>query len=135
MASDIVLNKVATIKRCIGRIREVYADDEAQFRTDYTRQDSVLLNLQRCCEASIDIANVIIRREGLGLPQSARDSFELLSTRDYLSPSIALQMQKMVGLRNVAVHDYQKLNLDIVIAVVERHLKDFERFCSVAIDA
>jgi uncharacterized protein YutE (UPF0331/DUF86 family) len=34
----------------------------------------------------------------------------------------------MVGLRNIAVHDYQALNIDIVISVVKYHLKDFESF-------
>jgi len=37
-------------------------------------------------------------------------------------------MQSMVGFRNIAVHDYQNLNLEIVIAIIEKHLIDFERF-------
>ncbi|WP_437217354.1 HepT-like ribonuclease domain-containing protein [Pectobacterium sp. LFLA-215] len=37
-------------------------------------------------------------------------------------------MQKMVGLRNIAVHDYQALNLDIVIHVIYHRLSDFEHF-------
>jgi uncharacterized protein YutE (UPF0331/DUF86 family) len=39
-------------------------------------------------------------------------------------------LKKMVGLRNIAVHDYQALNIDIIIAVVKHHLQDFELFCS-----
>lgn len=34
----------------------------------------------------------------------------------------------MIGLRNIAVRDCQELNTDIVIAVVENHLVDFELF-------
>ena len=37
-------------------------------------------------------------------------------------------MQGMVGFRNIAVHDYQNLNLEIVVAIVEKHLGDFEDF-------
>jgi uncharacterized protein YutE (UPF0331/DUF86 family) len=33
--------------------------------------------------------------------------------------------QKMVGFRNIAVHDYQALLLPIVVAVITRHLVDF----------
>lgn len=34
----------------------------------------------------------------------------------------------MVGFRNVAIHDYQKLNLDIVRRIVVEHLDDFLAF-------
>jgi hypothetical protein len=53
---DVVLNKAATVERCILRAREVYAGDPAHLSTDLTRQDSIVLNLQRACEAAIDLA-------------------------------------------------------------------------------
>ena len=37
-------------------------------------------------------------------------------------------MQSMVGFRNIAVHDYQNLNIDIVISVVQNNLKDFNNY-------
>lgn len=56
---DVLLNKLSTIARCLKRIREVYTEAGDNFANDYTRQDSVILNLQRTCEASIDIANYL----------------------------------------------------------------------------
>ncbi|MFO6423933.1 type VII toxin-antitoxin system HepT family RNase toxin [Motilimonas sp. KMU-193] len=111
----------------IARINEEFTS-EAEFKLNYTKQDSVVLNLQRLCEASIDIANIIIKNNQLGIPQSARNSFELLHQGQIISQDITLKMQKMVGLRNIAVHDYQALNIDIVIAVVKHHLDDFKDF-------
>ena len=52
MADDVVLNKAATIERCLARVREVHAGDDANLRDDPTSQDSILLNLQRAHEAS-----------------------------------------------------------------------------------
>jgi uncharacterized protein YutE (UPF0331/DUF86 family) len=63
-----------------------------------------------------------------GVPQSSRDSFELLKKSGLISAQLALNLQKMVGLRNIAVHDYQTLNLEIVKHVVENRLSDFEEF-------
>ena len=48
-----------------------------------------------------------------------------------LNADLATSMQKMVELRNIAVHDYQNLNLDIVIAVLDKHLGDFQQFAIV----
>ena len=128
---DVVLNKLSTIQRCLQRIHEEFDGDESGFRTNFTKQDSVILNLQRACEASIDISNVLIRQQRLGIPQSARDSFELIEKAGVISAGLSEKLKRMVGLRNIAVHDYQALNLDIVVSVVKNHLNDFEEFSSV----
>ena len=126
---DVLLNKLATIKRCLVRISQEFSDDD-QFRINYTKQDSVVLNLQRACEAAIDSANFLIKQHSLGIPQSARNSFDLIASANIITPELANALKKMVGLRNIAVHDYQALNLDIVIAVVKNNLSDFELFCT-----
>ncbi|WP_349665588.1 type VII toxin-antitoxin system HepT family RNase toxin [Echinimonas agarilytica] len=78
-----------------------------------------------------DLANIINKQRKTGIPQSSRDSFELLSKANLLPVELSQNLQKMVGLRNVAVHDYQTLNLAIVKHVVENRLNDFEDFCNV----
>ncbi|UVO09713.1 DUF86 domain-containing protein [Pectobacterium polonicum] len=125
--TDILINKSSTIQRCLRRIREEF-DTEEGFRQNFTKQDSVILNIQRACEAAIDIANYLIRIKKLGIPQSSRDSFALLSANQIITIDLSDNLQKMVGLRNIAVHDYQALNLDIVIHVISHRLSDFEHF-------
>lgn len=61
---EILINKTTTIDRCIKRVKEDYQDD---FLTNYTRQDSVILNIERACQAAIDMATHIIRKEKLGI--------------------------------------------------------------------
>jgi hypothetical protein len=40
----------------------------------------------------------------------------------------AADLKKMVGFRNVAVHEYQQIDGDIVASIVKHHLDDFERY-------
>ncbi|PKG98898.1 DUF86 domain-containing protein [Paraglaciecola sp. MB-3u-78] len=126
--NDVVINKIATIERCLQRINSVYAEVADNLSTDFTRQDSIVLNLQRACEASIDLANYVNKQKKLGIPQSSRDAFELLFKAVLLPEEVAVNLKKMVGLRNIAVHDYQELNIDIVRFIVENHLIDFQYF-------
>lgn len=126
--NDVIINKIATIERCLQRINVVYAEVGDNLSTDYTRQDSIVLNLLRACEASIDLANYINKQKKLGIPQSSRDAFELLFKAAFLPENVAINLKKMVGLRNIAVHDYQELNIDIVKFIVENHLLDFQHF-------
>ena len=128
---DVIVNKVSIIERCLKRIKEEYRGDVAEFKHNFTKQDSVILNLQRLCEAAIDIANRCLKLAQGPIPQSSRDSFAQLERMGLLNSELAISMQKMVGLRNIAVHDYQNLNLEIVIAVIERHLDDFKAFALV----
>ncbi len=126
--ADVVLNKIQTIQKCLSRIHEEYDGFEDVFKKNYTKQDSVILNLERASQASIDIATHIIKNRNLGLPNASRELFLILEKSDYISLETSLQMQNMVGFRNIAVHDYQNLNIDIVINIVEKHLVDFEKF-------
>lgn len=128
MADDVLINKAATIERCVARAREEYERDPLSFAEDYTRQDAAILNIQRACEASLDMGQHLIRRERLGVPQSARDVFTLLCRAGYIETGLADSLKRMVGFRNIAVHDYQSLQLPITVSIIERHLDDFLRY-------
>ena len=125
MASDVILNKIDTIERCINRIREVY-DNNPENLNDYTKQDSIVLNIQRVCEASIDLAMHIISEKRLGVPQSSRDGFDVLTKNNLIDDKLNKNLKAMVGFRNIAVHDYKKIEIKIVQMIIEKHLEDFK---------
>jgi uncharacterized protein YutE (UPF0331/DUF86 family) len=128
VAEDVVYGKVATIERCLERITDDYVGHESAFETEFMRQDAIVLNLLRACEAAIDLAMHVVRARRLGLPERSRDAFDLLERAALLDHELADRMRAMVGLRNVAIHAYQTLDLAIVRAVIERHLDDFSAF-------
>ena len=125
MADDVLINKAASIERCVARVREEYAKDSVTFPVDFTRQDAAILNIQRACEAALDMGQHVIRREELGVPQSARDVFALLAQGGWIDAVLAGKLKRMVGFRNIAVHDYQALQLPILVSIIETHLDEF----------
>ena len=127
MMNDVILNKISVIERCIKRIREEYENNPKHLE-NYTKQDSIVLNLQRACEASIDLAMHVVAQKKLGLPQTSRDAFTLLEQHGIISSSLSQKMKAMVGFRNIAVHDYQELNLTILQKILDKHLTDFTEF-------
>lgn len=128
MADDVLINKAAAIERCVARVRQEYASNPATFASDYTRQDAAILNIQRACEAALDMGQHLIRREKLGVPQSARDVFSLLAQGGWISPAQADGLKRMVGFRNIAVHDYQALQVPILLSIIEKHLDEFVQY-------
>lgn len=125
MVDDVLINKAVSIERCVARAREEYQSDPAGFAGNLTRQDAAILNIQRACEAALDMGQHLIRRERLGVPQSARDVFTLLAQAAWIDAELAESLKRMVGFRNIAVHDYQSLQLPITVQVITRHLDEF----------
>jgi uncharacterized protein YutE (UPF0331/DUF86 family) len=95
---------------------------------NYTKQDSIILNIQRACEACIDLAMYLVSEKKLGIPQTSREAFELLFQDGIIDAVMAKKLKAMVGFRNIAVHNYQAVNLDIVNEIIIRHINDFGDF-------
>jgi len=133
MADDVVINKVAIVERCLKRIGEEYEGRESELISNLTRQDSIILNLLRACEAAIDLAMHLVRIRRLGLPQESREAFRMLQDSGVVDAETAVRMQAMVGFRNIAVHNYQKLDLDIVRSILSSRLDDFRRLAAAAL--
>ena len=100
---------------------------------DYTKQDSIILNIQRLAEAAIDIAMHIVAKLDLGVPQNSRDAFQFLAENNLIEEKMAEKLKAMVGFRNIAVHEYQKLNLKIVEAVIESEIEEVKNFSQLII--
>jgi len=128
MHDDVLINKAATIEKCVARALEEYNFEPTTFATNFTRQDAAILNIQRACEAALDMGHHLIRREKLGVPQSARDVFTLLAQAGWVSEELSDLLKRMVGFRNIAVHDYQTLQLPITVSIITKHLTDFTDF-------
>ena len=130
MGNDVIYNKVEIIERCFKRINEVY-DNNTENLKDYTKQDSIILNIQRICEACIDLAMHIVSEKKLGIPQNSRDAFEVLCSNGMISIDLMNKLKAMVGFRNIALHNYQAINLKIVQDIIEKHLGDIREFSEI----
>ena len=133
MADDVLVNKAATVERCVARALEEYNAAPDTFLTDFTRQDAAILNVQRACEAVLDMGQHLVRREKLGVPQSARDVFALLVQGQWIEAPLADELKRMVAFRNIAVHDYQNLLLPSLVNVITKHLNEFLEFTRIVL--
>jgi len=131
MGNDVLINKAAIIERCLARVEEEYVGHENELEKNFTRQDSIILNIQRACEATIDVAMHIVRVKKLGVPQESREAFQMLQDARLIDEDLKSRLQAMVGFRNVAVHDYRALNLKIVRHILEHRLNDFREFVKI----
>jgi uncharacterized protein YutE (UPF0331/DUF86 family) len=127
---EVLLGKAAIIERCLQRIGEEYVGRERELATNFTRQDAIVLNLQRACEASIDAAMHLVRLRRLGIPNESRQAFEFLIKSKELDEGLGRRLMAMVGFRNIAVHNYQDIDLDILRSILNERLGDLRVFAA-----
>lgn len=84
-----------------------------------------MLNIQRACEASIDLAMHIISKKRFGIPQNSRDAFDVLNQKNIIDDKLSKNLKAMVGFRNIVVHDYQSINIKVVQSIITHNLNDF----------
>ncbi|WP_269516138.1 type VII toxin-antitoxin system HepT family RNase toxin [Brevundimonas subvibrioides] len=132
MTDDILVAKAQTVERCIARAREELAES-VDFATEFTRQDAAVLNVQRACEATIDMAFRLVQLEGLGAPANTREPFDQLTRAGLIDNALGEVLMKMVGFKNVAVHQYIDLDITVVESVIRLSLDDLLTFSSVAL--
>ncbi|GAA0320509.1 hypothetical protein GCM10008931_09970 [Oceanobacillus oncorhynchi subsp. oncorhynchi] len=92
MANDVIFNKIAIMERCLIRVKEVYNDNTENLK-DFTKQDAIILNIQRACEAALQLAMHIVSEERLGLPQLSEDAFDRLLEEDIISQRTVIRLE------------------------------------------
>lgn len=70
----------------------------------------------------------LVSEKQLGVPQNSRDAFDMLKDNQIIDDEITRRLKAMVGFRNIAVHDYRAVQLDIVKSIIKHHLDDFIQF-------
>lgn len=98
------------------------------FKAKNYMQKAVEKVLQEMIEICIDIAKHIIGDEGFRLPDDARDSFVVLSENGVIQNKTAEIIKNMVGFRNLVIHLYEKIDLEIVYGIYRNKLNDFDMF-------
>ena len=127
---DILIEKITHIQRCLKRIKEATALNPSSL-DDYDPQDIFILNLQRAVQAAIDMAVHIVHEQGWGVAKALKENFSILHENNVIDKDLAGKLKNMVGFRNLAVHDYSELNINILKNILTHSLKDMETFYTI----
>jgi len=124
----IIEQKIESLRRCIQRIAEKTPPDTSYLLRDPDLQDILVLNLTRAVQLCVDIGSHSISATDESAPVTMGEVFTTLEKLDFISRATSDAMRKAVGFRNVAVHNYEAINWEIVFAICTNFLPDFQRF-------
>ena len=130
MIPVVAKQKISIIHNCIQQIKLTTNMDPSMLDSQLI-QDAFVLNVQRSVQATIDLASWVCKNKKLGIPDTYRKSFELLFENKLIDEAMYASLKSMCGFRNIASHEYRKLNKEILKAILSKHLIDLELFYKV----
>jgi len=122
----LVAKKLAAIETAVADLRRLAAP--ARLATDLLQRRFVEHTLQIAIQASLDVAFHIASDDRLGEPRTNREVFALLAQASWIDATLLDSLSRMVGFRNVLVHGYDDVDLDVVRDVLANRLSDLEAF-------
>jgi uncharacterized protein YutE (UPF0331/DUF86 family) len=125
---DIILRKVSDLELYQEQISEFAGMTLQAYRSDWKARRIVERTLQIMIETCADISNHIVSDRGTRAPTSYADTFKVLFENNVIDSELFLIMEKMSKFRNVVVHQYEEVDSEIVILILKKHLRDFEKF-------
>lgn len=104
------------------------AKDEQVFAADFHLFGNTERYLQLAIQVIIDIAHLLIIDLGLERPEDNYEAISILFGNKVVSEDLAQKLTKMIGLRNILVHQYSKVDRGKVYEILKEKLIDLEEF-------
>lgn len=126
---DIYTRKFELIEDSLQKLSAIRRENPSldQYRNSWKDRDAAERNLQKIIEAFIDVGKMIIAEKRFREPGNNREVFLILAEKKIFSSEFMTLVDKMIGMRNIIVHGYDRINDKIVYGVLKRNLKDIKK--------
>ena len=130
---DLILRKLAYLDQYVAQVSEYRNITVDDYRRDWKSQRIIERTLQMAVEACVDVATHVIADRGLRVPATYSEAFEVLGEAGLLDGGLQATMVRMAKFRNVIVHEYTRVDAEIVVRILKEHLADLARFRAAAL--
>ena len=124
----VIGEKLISLNRCLERIKLYTPTSVETLQNDFDAQDIISLNIQRAVQISVDIAAHILAEQLHEQTPTMAETFLALSRHGLLDSQLASRLAKAVGFRNIAVHEYNTLDMNILYSIITKEIGCFYEF-------
>lgn len=129
MPNPVLLEKLNSVAHCIERLESKKTITLIDLKQNHDFQDIMILNLQRIIQLCVDISGVIIAEKGLTpIPSTMTETFDILCQHKIIPPQLRDHLKKAVAIRNLVLHEYEKIKWDVVYNIITQHINMFRDF-------
>ena len=125
---QIIEAKLISLNRCLDRMKLHTPATVEALQSDFDAQDIISLNIQRAVQISVDIAAHILAEQLHEQTSTMAETFLALSKNGLLDGQLASRLAKAVGFRNITVHEYNTLDMNILYSIITKEIGCFYEF-------
>jgi len=123
-----ISNKLEKLSDYVQKLEGLKQLNLAELRNKPIERAATERFFQMAIESVIDICSMIISHEDLDRPDEYRKTITLLADAGILDEKFAENFSQIAGFRNILVHQYADVDLDILYQFLQNRLKDFDKF-------
>jgi uncharacterized protein YutE (UPF0331/DUF86 family) len=132
-AVDRIVRKLNFMQVPVNYLKSIDSES-VNLEANYEMRSAIERNFQLAIECAIDIGEIIISKEGFERPEDYRSVFLILGKHGVLPEDFAEKFSAAAGFRNLLVHIYEKIDLDIIEKYLVENLEDFDVFASYIVE-
>ena len=123
---EVIRKRVQKLDEYLEILRAMQKYSVEEFLENPEHYGSAERFLQLAIEATIDIGSHIVSDLGLGQVNWYSDIAAILAEKNYISIDLREKWVRMIGFRDILVHDYLQVDLRIVYDVLQNRLTDLD---------
>lgn len=129
-----IISKLQKLDEYVNYLREMQKVNKNQFVEDYHFFGLAERYLQLSIEVLLDVGKLLIVIKGLKRPEENQEIFSALCDKKIISEKLAGNLIGIANFRNILVHDYEKIDREIVYGKLQNNIIDFENFKKETLD-
>lgn len=125
---ELIKNKINKIENYLKELEPILKLETNEILGNYTNLRTTERNFQLIVDTVIDINTHIISTENLRAPEDATETFFILGEAKILSMDFVKKFSPVAGLRNIVVHDYEKIDTEKMINDIKSDINQFGEY-------
>jgi uncharacterized protein YutE (UPF0331/DUF86 family) len=125
---ELIKLKINKIEGYLRELIPILKFESNEIIGDYTKLRTLERNFQLIVDTVIDINTHIIATENLRAPDDATETFYILGEAKVLPLDFVKKFSPVVGLRNIIVHDYDKIDVGKLIDDIKKDIDQFGEY-------
>ncbi len=129
---EVYYRKFELINDSLRKLEEIKKENPSleRYRNSWKDKDSAERNLQKTIEAIIDLGKMLVADKGLREPGNNREVFLILEENNLFPTEFISLIDKMIGMRNILVHSYDRIDEAVVYRILQKNLCDVRKLCN-----
>ena len=125
---EFIRKKMDLLTGYIGKLEKLSAPDIKTIKQDDSSRAAIERYFQQAVDTMIDINTHLIKHGNFGTVDDLQSTFKMLGDFNVLGKEFSVKIAPIVGVRNMLVHRYEKLDIDMFLNNLKRNFSDFKTY-------